>query len=205
VVGVVGNVHYEGIAGSHDAVYEPLARGAPRTFTLLVKTRADARTALNALRATVESLDAELVLTEVVMAQRISDEFTDPRRRTAVVASFAIVGVLLAALGIFGLMSFVVRERRRELGVRIALGARPQLLTQLIVTRGLRHALIGTVLGLGIAAFEARWLGSLLYGVQASDPVMIALAAASMLVVAAAACWVPGLRAAKIKPADVLQ
>jgi putative ABC transport system permease protein len=132
-----------------------------------------------------------------VRAQRI-------RRWTAVGGGFALTGILLAALGIFGLMSYVVRERQRELGVRLALGAPPASLTRLVVRRGMRYALLGAVVGLGVSAFESRWLGSLLYGVRAMDPLTLVLATLALLAVAAIACWIPGARAARIKPIEVL-
>jgi len=121
-----------------------------------------------------------------------------------VVGAFATAGVLLAALGIFGLMSYVVRRRRREMGVRLALGADPGSLTRLVVGRGVRYAALGSAIGLALSALESRWLGSLLYGVRAGDPATIALAVAVVMAIAVLSCWVPGLRAARIKPIEVL-
>jgi putative ABC transport system permease protein len=111
---------------------------------------------------------------------------------------------VLAALGIFGLMSHVVRQRRRELGVRVALGAAPGSLTRLVVGRGMRYAMIGTAIGLVATGFESRWLGSLLFGVHAADPATLVIAIVALLTIAALACWLPGIRAERIKPVEAL-
>jgi ABC-type antimicrobial peptide transport system permease subunit len=128
----------------------------------------------------------------------------DPARWTAVIGSFGTAAALLAALGVFGLMSYVVRQRRREIGVRLALGAEPSSVTRLIVRRGMRHAVLGLVLGLGLSLLEARWLGALLFDVPALDPLTIAAASLLLMATALVACLVPALRAARIRPLEVL-
>ena len=129
----------------------------------------------------------------------------DPRRWTTVLGAFAGAAVLLAALGIFGLMSYAVRQRRREIGVRLALGAEPREVTCLIVSRGMRYALSGTALGLGLSFVQGRWLRALLYDVQATDPATLAVTVLLLLLAALAATWLPGWRAARISPAEVMQ
>ena len=118
-------------------------------------------------------------------------------------------GVVLAALGIFGLMLYVVRQRRREMGVRVALG---------VVHRGRSHGLViaphvgcatpswARAIGLvATSVFESRWLGSLLFGVRAGDPATVAAAIMALIAIAAIACWVPGFRAGRTSPAEVLR
>lgn len=139
-----------------------------------------------------------------MLARRLDEALGDPRRWTAIVGAFAVTGVVLAALGIFGLMSYVVRQRRRELGVRVALGAAPGSLTRLVVARGMRYALLGTGIGLVATVFESRWLGSMLFRVGATDPATLALATFVLLSIATLACWVPGLRAARIRPLEAI-
>ncbi len=102
-------------------------------------------------------------------------------------------------------MSFVVRQRRREMGVRLALGAEPAALTRLIVGKGMRYVALGTVLGFGLSVLEGRWLGPLLFGVSPVDPATVAATAGFLLGVALLACWVPGVRAARISPVEVLR
>jgi ABC-type antimicrobial peptide transport system permease subunit len=181
-----------------------LVQEGGQSLHLVVRSWLGAAATFRALRSAVASLDPELAPVEVLMTDHLRRALGDPRRWTAVVGAFAAAGLLMAALGIFGLMSYVVRQRRRELGVRLALGAPPRSLTRFVVRGGMRYALLGTLIGLGISAFESRWLGSLLFGVEASDPITLALAIGVLLGVAAAACWVPGLRAARIKPLEVL-
>jgi ABC-type antimicrobial peptide transport system permease subunit len=159
---------------------------------------------MRALRSMIATLDPELATVEVTLTESIGVALGDPKRWTAVVGSFAVAGVVLAALGIFGLMSYVVRQRRRELGVRVALGAPPRSLIGLVVGRGMRYALVGTSIGLLASLFESRWLGSLLFNVGATDPATLAIAVVVLLMIAAVACWLPGLRAAGIKPMEAL-
>jgi putative ABC transport system permease protein len=204
VIGVVGDVAYSGLAGEGDAVYAPLAQASGNSLNLVVRSKAGAAATFQSLRSAIAALDPELAPVEITLGDRIDQALGDPRRWTTVVGSFAVAGVVLAALGIFGLMSYVVRQRRREMGVRVALGAAPGSLTRLIVARGMRYALVGTGIGLVVTAFEARWLGSLLFGVGATDPATLAVAIAVLLAIAALACWLPGLRAARVKPIEAL-
>jgi ABC-type antimicrobial peptide transport system permease subunit len=204
VVGVVGDVPYLGLASDAEGVYAPLAQqGSPRLY-LVVRSRLAAAGTLRALRSAVASLDPELAPVEVDMTEHLHLALGDPRRWTAVVGAFAAAGVFLAALGIFGLMSYAVRQRRRELGVRLALGASPRALRRLVVQRGMQYALRGTLIGLFLSMFESRWLGSLLFGVDATDAMTLVTAVAVMLAVAAVACWVPGMRAARLRPLEVM-
>ncbi len=169
-----------------------------------MRSTASASATLRSLREAVASLDPALAPTDVVLTERLQDALGDPRRWAAVVGAFAGAGALLAALGVFGLMSYVVRQRRREIGVRMALGATPRDLVWFVLQRGMRYALIGTVLGLVLSALESRWLGSLLFDVHPSDPLTMALAVTALLAIAVIACLLPGLRAARIKPLEAI-
>lgn len=120
-------------------------------------------------------------------------------------SAFALTGLMLASLGVFGLMSYVVRQRRREIGVRIALGAKPAAVTRMIVTGGMRYALLGGVIGLATALVEVRWLESLLFHVNPTDPVTILRGGVLLLLAGALACWLPGRRAAGINPLEAIR
>jgi ABC-type lipoprotein release transport system permease subunit len=111
----------------------------------------------------------------------------------------------LAALGIFGLMSYVVRQRRQEIGVRLALGAQPASVARLIVSRGMRFALLGTGLGLLVTLVAVRRMESLLFGVWPSDLGTLAGVALLLLTVGLVACWLPGRRAARIRPVEAIR
>lgn len=204
VIGVVGDVKYSGLAGEGDAVYAPLSQSGGSTMNIVVRSREGPAATFRALHSAIAALDPELALVEINMNDRLDVALGDPRRWTAVIGAFAIVGVVLAALGVFGLMSYVVRQRRRELGVRLALGAPPRSLVRLVVGRGMRYAVGGTVIGMLATFLEAHWLGSLLYSVDATDPVTLAVAVLVLMSVATLACWIPGMHAARIKPVEAL-
>ena len=204
VVGVVGDVHYRGLAAEGDAVYAPLPQEGGRALNLVVRSRLGTAATLRGLRSAMAALDPELAPVEVVMTERLRDALGDPRRWTTVVGGFAAAGAFLAALGVFGLMSYVVRQRYREMGVRLALGAAPISLTRLVVGRGMKYALVGTTLGLAVSALLSRWMGALLFGIGAMDPVTTIVAVTVLLALAVVACWVPGRRAARIKPMESL-
>jgi predicted permease len=204
VIGVVGDVKYLGLAESGDAVYSPLVQSLSRTAYLVVRTRDLPAATSQALREVVAGLDAELPSVDQTMAERLDRALAGPGRSTAVLGAFAVAAVILAALAIFGLMSYTVRQRQREIGVRIALGADPAAISRMIVGRGMRYATAGTVIGLGLTSLEARWLKAFLFGVSATDPLTTVAVAAALLLVAAIACWLPGLRASRIHPVEAI-
>jgi predicted permease len=204
IIGVVGNVKNLGPAESEDAVYDQFNPNRDRTLHLVVRSSAGAAAAQRGLRELVRSLDPELPLTESVLAAKFDDSLDDPRRWTVMLGAFAAVGMALAALGIFGLMSYVVRQRRREIGVRLALGAEPAAVTRLIVARGVRHAAVGSAIGLVVTLVLVGRLNTMLFGVSPTDLGTIGSVAALLLGVALAACWLPGHRAGKIRPIEAI-
>lgn len=204
VIGVVGDVKYAGLAESADAVYSPLAQTESRSASLVARTRDVPAATLQALRDVVAGLDPELPVEEETMADRLERALEGPGRSTAVAAMFAVAAVILAALAIFGLMSYTVRQRQREIGVRIALGAHPSAIARMIVGRGMRYAALGTALGLALTSVEARFLGSFLFGVSATDPLTTAAVAAGLLLVAALACCLPAIGASRIHPVKAI-
>ena len=200
VIGVVEDAKYLGLAAPGDVVYSPLAQGGSRNAFLVVRSRAPAAATFRALRDVVAGLDPELPVVEQTMAERLDTQLVAPARSTAVLTAFALMGVMLAALGVFGLMSYAVRQRQREIGVRIALGADTRAITRMIVGRGMWYAAAGTALGLGLALLAARWLEAYLFDVAATDPLTVGGVAAVLLLVSVLACWLPGLRASRIDP-----
>ena len=204
IIGVVGNVKNLGLAESEDAVYDQFNPNRDRTLHLVARSSAGATAALRGLRELVRSLDPELPLGESVLAAKFDDSLADPRRWTAVLGGFAAVGTALAALGVFGLMSYVVRQRRREIGVRLALGASPVSMTRLIISRGMRYAVVGSAIGLGVTLVLAHRLQTLLFAVSPTDPRTIAGVALLLLLAAFLACWLPGRRAARIPAAEAM-
>jgi hypothetical protein len=204
VVGVVSDVHYRGLTGEADAVYEPLAAAPGSDRFLVARSRLGPAETFRALRGALAAVDPSVAPVETTLADRVQDALGDPRRWTIVIGSFALAGVLLSALGTFGLLAYVVRQRQRELGVRLALGASPASLTGLVVRQGMRYAALGSAIGLALALVQSRWLGPLLFGVEAVDARALGIAAVALLAVAALACAIPGLAAARVRPIEAL-
>jgi putative ABC transport system permease protein len=204
VVGVVGDVKYQGLAGNGDGVYVPLSQYASRTAALFVRTRSSPASFIGSVLQRLRSLDPELPLAGRPMAEELRRALADPARWTAVLLAFAAAALALSAMGIFGLMSYIVRRQRREIGVRMALGAEPRDVAGMILARGMRYVAVGTLVGLGLALVAGRWLGSLLYGVTTHDPGTIATVTAVLLAAALLACLLPGLRAARIRPIEAM-
>jgi len=204
IIGVVGDIKNLGLAVPEEAAYGPVTQSGARSLSLVVRTSGGSAAALRALGQRVRALDPELPLVESTLSERFDDSLSDPRRWTAVLGAFAASGTALAALGIFGLMSYVVRQRRREIGVRLALGAQPGAMARFIVARGMRYALVGSGIGLVVTFALVRRLGGLLFGVSPTDGLTIATVAALLLVVALAACWLPGRRAGRIRPLEAI-
>jgi putative ABC transport system permease protein len=204
IVGVVGDVKYQGLAGDGQGAYSAVSQAAPTYLTLVVRAAVVPGLVFPQLRRALAALDPELPLPMQSMSERIADSIADPRRWTSILSAFAATAAVLAAIGIFGLMSFVVRQRRREIGVRIALGAEPGAVAWMIVARGMRFAGAGILLGLALAALEARWLRALLYQVAPTDPLTLAAVAVALASLALAACWGPALRASRIRPLEAL-
>jgi hypothetical protein len=204
VVGVVGDVQFRGLRGEADAMYVPLAQAPGNGLHLIARSHVGAAATFRGLRSALAAVDPYVAPVEVSIAQRVHEDLGDPRRWTILVGSFASAGVLLAALGIFGLMSYVVRQRQRELGIRLALGATPGSLVQIVMQRGIRYASMGIVIGFVLAVIQSRWLEAMLFGVTSVEPTMLLIGAFSMLLVACLACLLPGLQAARVRPVEAL-
>ena len=205
VIGIVGDVKYQGLAQSAEAVYRPVAQDVTSS-NVVVRMRAGATpaAAFAAVREVVRSLDPELAPIETTLRQELDDSLADPRRWTSVLGAFSLTGVMLAAVGIFGLMAYTVRQRRREIGVRMALGATAALVVREIVAAGLRWAAAGSVAGLALSLLTARWMRVFLFDVDATDPVTLGGVLALLLATAAVACWLAARRAAQIHPVEAI-
>ncbi len=204
IIGVVEDIRNLGAVGETDAVYGPFGQSNARSMNLVVRARGSTATVQRDLRNLLRGLDPELPLDEATVSQRFSDALADPRRWAVVLSAFAAAGVALSALGVFGLMSYVVRQRRREIGVRLALGARPMEITRLVIVRGMRYAAIGSVIGLAVTFVFAKRLRGLLFEVSPTDAATIGVVAMVLLGFALIACWLPGRRAARIRPIEAI-
>jgi len=154
----------------------------------------------------VRSLDRELILTDVTsMASLVNVALGGPRFAMQLLSGFAVVALLMAALGIYGVVAFVVSRRTREVGIRMALGARAADVLRLVLRQGMAPVLAGLAVGLGGALALGRLSSSLLFGVASHDPVTLAAAAAVLTAAALLACALPARRAARIDPAQALR
>jgi ABC-type antimicrobial peptide transport system permease subunit len=159
-----------------------------------------------ALAREVHALDADLALYEVITLQEQVDRSTSPQRvAVTLVGVLGGLALLLAAIGLYGVMSYAVSQSTRELGLRMALGAGPSNVLRLVLSRGLLLTTAGIIIGIALALLLTRLLGGLLYQVSPRDPLAFAAAFAVMTVASAAACFLPAWRAARVDPMAALR
>lgn len=160
----------------------------------------------NVLRATVRSMDPQLPLDQVQSLERTVSDSEAPRRfNTALIAAFAFAALLLAALGIYGVIAFSAALRTQEMAIRIALGSQRSGILRLVFTSTAKLAVAGCAVGLLGAAADSRLLRSFLFGVSPFDPLVLLLAAVFVLLLALLASWLPARRAASIDPINALR
>jgi len=207
VVGVIAPVKYSGIAEEADEqVYRPFAQQPWSAFSLIIRTDRDMPELAGALRSLLTELDPSLaVVSSYSLDQAVADDTAASRLRSALVSAIAVVGVVLAASGLFGLVAYSVSQRTSEIGVRVAIGATPADIHRLIVREGLIIAAAGVAIGLVAAWVMARSLATVVYRVDVHDPVSLAVTAAVLLVVALVASYVPARRASRVDPLVALR
>jgi predicted permease len=213
IVGVVGDVKVRGLERlSEPQVYLPhgqvkdgwMMGYAPKD--LVIRSTVEPQALLAAVRRIVKQADPELPISDVRTLQDILDSDTSPRQvQIRVLSAFAGLSLLLAGLGIYGLLSYAVSQRIPEIGVRLALGARPSSILKMVLGDGVRLLAIGALLGLGLAYAAGRTLEALLAGVPASDPLTFAAALGLALVTTLVGCLVPALRAVRVDPTVALR
>jgi predicted permease len=206
IVGVVDDVRYSGLAGPLDAMYSPLSEDWFRTLFIYVRTAGAPGRLIEPVRGALKSVDPSVPLADVAsMEDRLYASVAQPRQWATLVGAFGAVALGLAAVGVFGMLSYMVSTRRREIGVRMAIGAQPRAIVRMVVGSGLTHAIVGSALGLAAAIIGTRALTSVLYDVSPGDPVTLGLATLALLVVAMVACWLPARRAAAIDPLEAIR
>ncbi len=207
VVGIVSNEHMHGLGrGAPEAMYASLPQ-APQIagVTLMVHTDGDPRALVAPIRTAVRELDPLVAVYNVTtMAETVRDSLARERFSSLVLALFAAVALLLAAVGIYSISSYMVALRRREVGIRLAIGATRSSVVRALMSEGLALALVGVVLGLLGAFALTGWLESLLYGVEAIHGATYLVTAAILLGVGVLGCLLPARRAARVDPVEVL-
>src|SRR3954463_5489995 len=202
VVGVVNDVPPERLEDkAKPMLYRPLRQASSLALSVVLKTSADPRTLGTALAAQVRAVDPDQPTYGIRTMDDLVRRATASRRfSTQLLGAFALLALVLAAVGIYGVMAFVVGQRTREIGIRIALGAHPSAVVRLVLREALVLAVLGIVVGSTAAIIVTRLLANLLYEVHSSDPVPYAVIAAVLATTAAAAAWRPARRAASVDP-----
>jgi predicted permease len=207
VVGIVGDVRQFSLAGAPTPeIYAPLAQWPLDELSVVVHSTVSAAVVLAAARETVQGLDPRLPLYSAHPLENLVRESMAARRfYTLLLASFAALALVLAAVGIYGVIAYAVQQRRRELGIRVALGASRERVAGMVLWQGMLLAAVGAAVGLGGAATLTRVLQGQLFGVTATDPLTFIAVAVLLFVVTGLACAVPARRALGVDPASAIR
>jgi len=215
VIGVAGNTQNQGLGGRVGPEYYMVRRHGEddaifqypdsQHISMVVRTAIGAQAEAEQLRNTVHTLDPTLPVDVDTLGQSVAKLAERPRFSAALISLFAIVGLLLTAVGIYGVVSLLVSQRTQEIGIRMALGATPMSVIRMMVGQASLWIGFGAAAGIIGSLAAARWIGSLLFDIRANDPATLAEAAALLLVVALLGAWVPARRAAKIDPMVALR
>ncbi|MEX2281926.1 MAG: ABC transporter permease [Gemmatimonadota bacterium] len=207
VIGVVADVKNTSLkAEAEPAIYSTVRQFPFLKMYIVGRGQVDAATLVELIRTEVQRIDPNLPLGEVRTLERVLAASADPPRFIMLIMTvFAGLALLLSAIGIYGILSYNVNQRSRELGVRLALGARPLDVLALVVREGVGLSLAGAALGVLAALAGSRWLSGLLYGVQPNDPLTLVVVVTLVLLVALIACVAPGRRAALSDPAHTFR
>ncbi len=207
IVGVVSDVRHFGLISDARPTMYFSAQQVPRAFTtLLLRVQGDPLQHVAALRKEVQALDKNLAISNVrALDEVVAATVAVPRLVMLLFAGFAAVALLLAGLGIYGVMAYSVAQRRREIGIRMALGAQARDVMALVVRQGMALALIGLLIGLAGAAALTRLMASLLYGVSTTDAATFVVVTLLLAIVVWIACYIPARRATKVDPMIALR
>jgi predicted permease len=204
IVGVVRDAKYNDLRREiHAMMYKPQSMGGA-TFEL--RTAADPQALLPAIREVVGQVNADLPLFNVTTQSEQIDRLLFQERLVARLAGFfGVLALVLACVGLYGLLSYEVSRRTREIGIRIALGAQPEGVLKLVLWQGIALAMVGAAVGIAVALGVTRYLASMLFNVRASDPLTMSAVAVLLALVALAACYIPARRATRVDPMVALR
>jgi putative ABC transport system permease protein len=207
VVGIVANVRSQAVARQTDPeMYVPHAQTNLRTITYVIRSTVDATRVHAAAREVVRRTDARLpLISPSAMSALVDEQLARPRFYLLLLSLFAMLAVALAAVGVYGVVAYVVTQRTREIGLRMALGATPRQVVGLMLWQGLRPAVFGMALGLGAAIAAGRLVQGLLYEVPPHDPMTLISVSTAVLAVVVIACGIPARRASAVAPSDALR
>jgi predicted permease len=206
VVGVVGGTRYVIGEKPEPMQYYPLNAGVETVGTLVIRSSHDVEQFAMPVERIVSELDHDLPVSDVLtMNQLLGKNTFDQSFNATLLAAFATLSLLLAAVGLFGVMSYIAAQRTTEIGIRIALGAKRDQVMRKMLLDGMRPAVLGLVLGLAASVEAGRLISDLLYEIKPLDPSVFAVVAATLLAVAAVACVLPAWRASRLDPMQALR
>jgi putative ABC transport system permease protein len=207
VVGVAGDVKYGGLAGeTGPAFYVPLRQAPFRNQNLVVRATGDRSNIVSAMREVLRGIDADLPLAEIeTMDERMWAAAGEPRFRTWLMSLFGVMGLVLAGIGVHGVVSYSVVQRTREIGIRAALGATQRDVLRLVLGESLTLTMLGTVFGLALALAAARFLEALLFNVSPTDLAALAGATGVLVAISVLSALLPARRAAAVDPTVALR
>jgi predicted permease len=207
IVGVVAHTENYGLGNpSREQTYRPYTQEPPSSMTFTVRTDQVSAAILPSLRSAMREVAPELpIFGELTMSEAFDSSISTQRLAVTLLGTFAALALVLAALGLYGVLSYSVTQRQREIGIRMALGAQATAVVALIVRHGVALAALGLSLGLVFALGLTRLLRSVLYEVSAFDPISFGLVALVLMIIGVAACWIPARRAARVNPIEALR
>jgi putative ABC transport system permease protein len=208
VIGVVGNTRQSGLAAPpRPTTYVPFTQfGNANTMQIVIRTAGEPLAVAGALRNIVEAMDSNIPVSQLgTMDQLVSGSAAQARFQTTLLGIFAAVALILSSIGLYGTLAYFVSQRSHEMGIRAALGASSRSVVNLVVGRGMRLAAVGLGLGLAGGLASTRLLNSLLFQVNATDPLTFAGVGIALGTVAVAACIIPAVRASRVSLLEVLQ
>jgi putative ABC transport system permease protein len=207
IVGVVASARDQDVAADpRPHIYVSLPQSGGNRLSLAVRTTSDPATVIPGVRRAIASVEPMIPLDGVRLLSGVVDQSLDTRRLTEILlGAFALLAVALAGVGIYGVMSLHVANRNREFGIRLAIGAEPRALVRLVLGEGFVLAMAGVGLGIVGAIIATRWIGSLLYDVSPTDPIVFVSLPLALASIAVASCYLPARRAAKSDPMQVLR
>jgi putative ABC transport system permease protein len=207
IVGVVADTRLYGLDNpARLEVYSPYRQRPSADMSLVVRSAVDSASLTSSIRAAVAAIDKDQPIFDIHTMQQLADDSISTRRLTLVLLGiFSALALILAAIGIYGVMAYSVVQRTQEIGIRMALGAQRQDVLRLVLGQGARIAFLGVAIGLAAAAALARLLSTLLFSVSASDPATFAAVAVLLIAVALLACYIPARRALRVDPIIALR
>ena len=207
IVGVVGNVKHKALETDvMPEAYFPYQQSPGNFMNLVVHTTADPLSMVPAIRSQISGIDKDQPVSDIMtMEQRLAKSVASSRFVMLLLGSFSVLALGLAAIGIYGVMAYLVTQRTQEIGVRMALGAQKHDVLGLVVGKGMALAIIGAVIGLGASLALTRLMRSLLFEVTPTDWLTFAIASTVLLTVALLACYIPARRATKVDPLTALR